>query len=296
MARGPGSGEDPSQNPKRIRTPIQLAGVIVGVAAGIITKSLSLSQVTQIIAAIAAMALLLLGQIFSALRNIPKNSRESLVIRSFQTLCFTWLATIALVMGFKKIWGDENPSEKALIRSGEKLLSLRGHYQGLLLSPGQAPELAKDAAQLVEEIDETNDADLVLDMQIFKYESLAYSSAIIAGCEMIAKDEFNRKGKQKAIEEIFKATEKARFRVEEAHRVQPINSILQAARDWIVKDDAPNRIQRLTAVAFCFRWKLDQVDDDLTKARALIDDLPAYYIAREHPERSYELAPCLNDK
>lgn len=301
MARGQGPSGDPNQTSKGIRTPTHLAAVVVGAVAGIITKSLAHSLSTQIVAAATAIAVLFLGQLFPHLKQIPKSSLPSLLLRSLQTLCLTFSVTIALVIFISRPAApvDSGPKytspELVLINLSDSLSSIRAHYQLLLHSPNQASDVIKDATQLVEKIGYVNDANLGLDMQIFKYQSLAYSWGVVAGSEMISADEFHHDIKLKSAEEILNATKKAENLIDEAYRDQPVDAKLQATRDWIVKDDAEKRIQRLKAVALCFRWQLNQVADDRIQAKKLIDSLPAYYIAREHPERSYELAPCLNE-
>lgn len=303
-------GTPPQQPSNAIPTPIQVTGAIISAVAAFATSFLVHSLNTQIISVTVVVVLLLLGQFFAYLSLFPKISRGDLLVRIVRIGCITWIVTVVLVLGSRmlgfEIGGHENPSEKALINLNDKLSALRSRYQRLLHSSREAPEVAKDAAQLAAKIEGINDADLLLDMQIFKYQSLAYSWGMVAGSEVIATDDFDGEAKLQSVGKLLDAAENAQKRIDEAYRVQPGDTKLQPTRDWIVQDDAKNRIQRLKGVGLCFRWQLNRALQDRTQqdctqqdrvqAKNLIKGLTPDYKVREHPEKSYELAPCLNDK
>src|SRR5205085_10091056 len=132
--------------------------------------------------------------LFIHLTEISKDSRTSLLLRTFGLLCSTWIVTIVVVQwtNTQKAPTPDIPhlsAEQVLVELGKNLSDLRARYQTLLQSSARAAEVNRDAGQLAEKILEVRDNDLGLDMQIFKYQSLAYSWGIVAGSEIIASSE-----------------------------------------------------------------------------------------------------------
>jgi hypothetical protein len=298
MAVGQNPDEGKTETASKIPHSILLGALMVVVVAGVLTNSLARHSLSvQTTAFAAAIVLLLLSPIFVNLKEIPKDSRSRLLLSVFWLSCVVWIVTAG-------VWGTiasnsrlaRPSSEHTLIELSADLSTLRASYRTLLDSPAKASIVNKEANQLVEKILRVNDSELGLSMQIFKYQSLAYTQAMVAGSEMIAGSEFGTEEKLKSVDAILKACNKAEALIIEARQPRPLDQKAQDIREWIIKDASDARVQRLMAVALCFRWRINGNSDDHFKARKIINGLPAYYLASEHPEQSYELQPCLSDK
>lgn len=160
-----------------------------------------------------------------------------------------------------------------------------------MLDPkARAPQVNTDGRKLVRKMQAVNDSELGLGMQIFKYQSIAYTWAIVAGSDS------EQKTRQSSAEEVLKACQKAKALISEAYRPGPFSKQQQDIQDWIIKDDAESRVDRLTAVARCIRWQITANKQDLVEVQRIIDGFPPQYVEMEHPERSQELQPCLHNR
>lgn len=297
-AKGPPQDPTKPQDPVNIKTRIQLAAQIVSAVAGLAILAFKHSWGTQETFIVAVLAIVSLGPLFPSL---PLNARAPLILNIVRWICVVWVISMVLRMvpglSIPLLVLRQSPAETTLKNLGPRLSDLRGVYQSLSRLPGKATELNRDAEQIAEKIEETNDEELGLGMQIFKYESLAYAYGMVAGSEMIAKkDDFSIDNKSKAIEEFLEACEKLKVRIDEAHRRQPVDEKLEKIRSWLVDDAANQRLLRLTAVGLCFRSQVNPQPEDRANVRKLFKKMDSYYITREHPELSYELQPCLGDK
>lgn len=228
----------------------------------------------------------------------PLSLSEQIHLR--KGLLITALVLVALAVTAAVAWQSSKipipkdpTAEQVLVNLSRNLSNMKASYKALSQSSSKAFAVNTDASQLAQKIIDVNDADLGLDMQIFKYQVLGYSWGMVLGSEMIAPNDFTEDEKLKSVQAILDACDRAKRLVDEARRAQPVTPRLQTTREWIVRDDAEPRISRLRAVALCSRWQLNHDQQDLTEVRQLRQSLPAYYVAREHPDTSYELSPCL---
>ncbi len=306
MATGQTPAPDQLPDPTKIKQPIQLLALVVVAVVGLIATYLKLRSWTLDLASIATVSFsLFLGYLFTSLKSFPEKDRAPVVLKAFygliRGLCIFWvivaLVQIApLLFSLSRGSSSASVAETALTELSKDLNGLRADYRMLPWSVNQAPELNAHADQLAHKIQDISDTDLKLGSQIFKYESLAYAYGIIAGSEMIAGDRFSADDKAKAIAALLENGERAQKLIEEARRGQLADDKLQKLRAWLRDDDADARLQRLTAVGLCFRWQVSHNNtQDRDEARELVKTLPAYYKAKEHPERSYELSQCVKD-
>jgi hypothetical protein len=289
------------QDPAKIKTPIQLAAQIISAVVGLATIVLKQhswgSQETLIVVVLSIVSL---GPLFPALPNLPQNVRAPLILNIVRWICVVWIIGMVLRMvpGLPIPWlaARQSPAETTLKNLMPRLSDLRGVYQRLPRLPARALEFNRDAEQVAQKIQATNDEELGLSMQIFKYESLAYAYGMVTGSEMLAGKEFTSDDKSKAVDELLSACEKLKARIDEANRPQPVDEKLEKLRAWLVDDAAKQRLLRLTAVGLCFRSQTNPQPEDRANVRKLFKEMDSYYIAREHPELSYELQPCLSGK
>jgi hypothetical protein len=284
----------------KFKRPIQVVAQIVitvGSLAGAAIVKGSWHATLTVIAI--AFLLLFLVQFFASLKSFPKKDLAPLISRFLNII--GWVAVVAIIAYAsvqivpRIIWGppDPPPAESTLRELNKELNGLRAQYQKLQHFASQAPDVNKRAAVLVGKISDLNDEELGLGMQVFKYESLAYANGIVAGSEMIARNEFTAQDKLNSIKALLDASEKAQKLIEEVRRPQHADDKLQKLRAWLRDDDADQRLQRLTAVGLCFRSQVQKNPKDLAEARDLVNTLLPYYKAREHPEQSSELAECV---
>ncbi|MFL6389040.1 MAG: hypothetical protein ACJ71U_16275 [Terriglobales bacterium] len=247
-----------------------------------------------------AFLLLFLVQFFANLKLFPKTDLAPLVSKILSIV--GWIAALGIgafagvqiASLMKRVPGPDPPTTEATLRElSSKLNGLRAEYRRLPGFVTRAADLNRRAAILADNISDLNDANLDLGMQVFKYESLAYANGIVAGSEMIARDDFTGQDKLQSIGALLDASENAQKLIEGVRRPQPVDANLQQLRSWLRDDDADPRLQRLTAVGLCFRWQVKKNPKDRIEARDLVNTLPAYYRAREHPEQSSELADCV---
>jgi hypothetical protein len=126
-------------------------------------------------------------------------------------------------------------------------------------------------------------------MQILKYEHLSYAWGMTAGSEP------DNTSRRKAADESLKASAMAKKIVSRVNRANASDKTIQAAKNWILKDDAEARINRLTAAGLCLRSQATQNKDDARRARTIVENLPDHYLVKEKPENSSELQPCVSN-
>lgn len=271
---------------------IWLAAAILIYTSGIVASSFTRSLVLQ-----AIILILGISQLVYIVRNPYLRSKKT-QYTSLITLSVVSVILFLVWLGFAggpiiSSGTGVGKSEAALRDISKELNEIRERYRGLSRLPANATEVGNDAATVAAKLVDIPDEDLGDGMQIFKYESLAYAHGIVAGSEIIASREFTDQEKLKSIQALFNASEKTQRLIQEVRRPQPADEKLQKLRAWLRDDDADQRLQRLTAVGLCFRWQVKKDPKDRTEARDLVNTLPAYYRAREHPEQSSELAECV---
>jgi hypothetical protein len=297
------------QDPAKIQHPIQLAAQITCAVAGLATivlKQRSLSTDEAFI--VTVLALVALGPLFPALLNLPGKDRAPLILNIVRWICVVWiigmvLHVIAPALTIPWFSSRQSTTEANLRTVGPKLGELQRVYHLLLHQPEKIMDLNRDAEKFAANIKMTNDEELGLTMQIYKYESLAYAYGMVAGSEMIAGSKFSQDSRLSAVEQLLDACNELSSRLTEAHRRQPVDEKLQKLRSWLLDDAADQRSLRMKAVGLCFRSQLQDRPEhraadreEVKKIFEQIKKLDPNYIDKEHLESSYELAPCLNDK
>lgn len=278
----------------KIRTPLQLVGLAIVVLGFLTSKFLGADLRSTIAAASVGTPFLILAQCFVFLPQIPPKSRVLFLITTF---CICSVLVVFLVV-ITSLWlssaledktGTRKypPAEQRLIGITNELDLLKGSYETMLDPKARAPQVNTDARKLAQKMQSISDSELGLGMQIFKYQSIAYTWAIVAGSDS------DQKIRLSSAEEVLNACTEATSLVIEANRQGPYDQKKQDIRDWIIKDDAESRINRLTAVARCIQWQINGDRQDLVEVQRLIQGLPQSYVEIEHPERSQELQPCL---
>ncbi|HEV3039573.1 MAG TPA: toll/interleukin-1 receptor domain-containing protein [Candidatus Angelobacter sp.] len=182
-----------------------------------------------------------------------------------------------------------SPSEQSLLVFNDRIWELRKDYQNLQSNPDKAPEVNSRADQLASQISKLDDKDLNVSMQILKYEHLSYAWGMTAGSEP------DNTSRRKAADESLKASAMAKKIVSRVNRANASDKTIQAAKNWILKDDAEARINRLTAAGLCLRSQATQNKDDARRARTIVENLPDHYLVKEKPENSSELQPCVSN-
>jgi hypothetical protein len=286
----------------KIKTPVQLMGLIALVIAVILAKN-SLSNAAG--TAGLGMLFLAFGQVYAQLDKIPESSRASFLVQSltrFIVALGLYLAVIVLLVWLAAKGQNANspvtpivaspvypPGEQKLVDLRSEMDKIKAVYVLLLDRPDQARDVNRQSRQLAQRFLAVDDGQLSLGIQIYKYEAVAYSWAMVAGSED------DHRAKLRTVVEILTATEKGEKLVDDAMRPGLLDKKAQDTRDWIIKDNAIPRLQRLAAIAICVRWQVDKKQEDRLKVRKLIDDLPYDYVMDEQPQKSSELQPCLVD-
>jgi hypothetical protein len=289
------SPQDRLPDATKFSRPIQVIAQIVIAALSLGTTALMQRSWYAALTAVAVIFLLLsLGQLFFKSDIAPVIAK---IFNRASWIAFAVIlafAAVRIILVVKSGPGSDPPlAERTLRELNKDLYRLRAEYQNLPYSVTKAADVNMRAAILAGNISDLNDADFNLGMQVFKYESLAYANGIVAGSEMIAGKQFTDQDKLTSIKALLEASEKAQKLIEEVRRPQHADDRLQKLRTWLRDDDADPRLQRFTAVGLCFRWQVTKNPKDRTEARDLVNTLPAYYKAREHPEQSPELAECV---
>lgn len=282
----------------KIRTPIQLVGLALIVLGFTIPKLLGADIRSAIAVASIGIPFLILAQSFVFLLRIPPRSRVFFLITTF-CICSALVVLLVVITSLRlsSTFEDKSsnasdarkypPAAQRLVDMTNELALLKGSYETMLDPKARAPRVNTDARKLAKKLQAISDSELSLGMQIFKYQSIAYTWAIVAGSDS------NQNIKLLSAGEVLAACAKANSLVQEANRPGPYDQKQQDIRDWIIKDDAESRIDRLTAVARCIRWQINRDEQELAEVQRLLQALPPSYIETEHPERSQELQPCL---
>jgi len=182
-----------------------------------------------------------------------------------------------------------SPAEQTVVDLGPQIDQTRASYVLLLDQPNKARDVNRDARHLAHRLAAVDDAALGGAMQVYKYEALAYSWAMVAGSEPDS-------ARLKTVEEILRAANKGQQLIDDVMRAGSYDERIQNWREWIVKDNAVPRLQRLSAVALCARWGVKKNNHDLIRVRQIIANLPYDYHVDEHPDTSGELRPCLSGR
>lgn len=248
------------------------------------------------------MLFLAFGQVFAQLDKIPENSRTFFLLGTLFlfVLAFALNLTFAfLALGAPKSSAVSTvssapaiypPAEQKIVDLKCEVEAIRAVYTTLQDRPDRAEAVNRSARQLAERALAVDDRQLSLGIQIYKYEAVAYLWAMVAGSEDSAE-------KVETTKKILKATEKGNNLVEDAMRTDSADTPkMRNTRDWIIRDDAVPRLQRLTAIALCVRWLVNKDPDDRRQVRDIINRLPNDYLKAEQPEKTSELRPCLVDR
>jgi hypothetical protein len=283
----------------KIKTPVQLAGFVAFIIAAILARTSLLNAV-----GIAGLGMLFLafGQVFAQLDKIPENSRASFLLWSLLFFILAFALNLAFAYYALRIQKPSAvtsvssapaiypPAEQKIVDLKCEIESIRAAYTTLQDRPDRADAVNKSARQLAELALLVDDGQLSRGVQIYKYEAVAYLWAMVAGSEDDSAE------KVETTKKILKATEKGNNLVEEAMRTGLLDTQkMRDTRDWIIKDDAVPRLQRLAAIALCVRWQVKKNPDDRLQVREIIRGLPNYYLKGEQPEKTTELRPCLVD-
>jgi hypothetical protein len=291
----------------KIRTPIQVSGLAITVVAVVATRIwVPGSAYTQIVTGLLGLLFLFFSQMFAYLDVISPNARASFLLKGLRTVLLFGMGYLVIfvaaefLMSTRSLAHDQkapdnritySTAEQRLIDIHSDLWVLRDKYRSLSKSSSKSSiqEVNRTADKLAERMNNVNDGDISTNYKILKYQHLAYAWAMVAGSESIPK------ARGEAAEKILNACDTARSLIESVNRASSTDKDAQYTRDWIIKDDAEARIQRLTAVALCVRWQVKprEREIDRLKVREIIENLPNHYLVNEEPEKSSELQPCL---
>lgn len=277
----------------KIKNPLQLTGIGIIAIAYVLAKS---SHLKEAIASLAFGILVMLFGLMPAIIGelLPEQERSSFLLKylSLAVLAYAVMnfSPTLIASGIGKLDGGPHyqPAEQKVVNLSSELDPIKASYALLLDQPERAPEVNRDAHHLAERLLAVNDADLGPAIQIFKYEAVTYSWAMVAGSEP------DNHAKLKAVKEMLDAAGTGQALIDQVMRPQPFDQRVETWHEWIIKDDVKPRLQRLSAIALCIRWQVNKDDDDRAKVREIIEDLPYDYRIDEHPERSSELRPCLS--
>jgi hypothetical protein len=278
----------------KIKTRVQLAGLVEIIIAVVLLAKNSLVNAAGIFGL--GMLFLVFGQVFPQLDKLPGKSRTPFLLWSL----FLFILAFALNLTFTFIvlappkcptvtvapspTPTYPPAEQKLVDLNSEVAGIKAGY---VL---EAKDVNKQARQLAERLLAVDDGQISLGMQIYKYEAVAYSWAMVAGSED------NPEAKLATSAKILKVTEKGNKLIEEAMRAGPLDTPkMRNMRDWIIKDNAAPRLQRLAAIALCVRWQVKKNPADRLAVRQIIRGLPYDYLNDEQPQKTSELRPCLVD-
>jgi hypothetical protein len=219
-------------------------------------------------------------------RTVKDKARLALGVSTILAIIMAAFTVGGATVGFIVYLKPDRPAAP-VVRSPDEQRLVDLNNELWLLRRGPSSNVNKHASQLVNQMLEVDDTNLSLAMQILKYEHLSYAWGMVAGSES------DSNARLKAAEESLKACATARAIVSKVNRSNPSDKKMQAARDWIIKDDAEARINRISAGGLCIRSQINHDPLDARKAREIIENLPDHYLAREKPEKSSDLQPCL---
>jgi hypothetical protein len=177
-------------------------------------------------------------------------------------------------------------AEQKIVDLGAGVMPLKVQYERIQQSHNEDPALSKGAQELAHKMSDIKDLDLRISIQIFKYESIAYLWAMVAGSE-------SDKGiRRQSVNAALEASKTAKELIDDVMKPGVYKKQTQDVRNWLVQDDAQSRVQRLEAVALCIQWKDYRRQEDHDAVRRIIQNFPKEYSDREHPEQSDELKQC----
>jgi hypothetical protein len=177
-------------------------------------------------------------------------------------------------------------AEQKIVDLGTGVRPLKVQYERIQQSHNEDPALSKGARELARQMSDIKDAEVGTPIQIFKYESIAYLWAMVAGSES------DKETQRQSVNEILDASKTAEKLIDDVMKPGVYKKQTQDVRNWLVQDDAQSRVKRLEAVALCIRWKLDGKQEDRDAVHHIIQNFPKEYSDREHPEQSDELKQC----
>jgi hypothetical protein len=282
----------------KIKIPVQLAAFVAAVltfcVAAVLYKNAPFHAV-----AIAGLGALFIAyaQVFAQLDKLPEDSRASFLLRSL--LLFILAFALTLVSAGFLIWnGTKKPSEiqsnypppeQRLVDLGNEMDKIRPIYMSLPEHLERALEVDRRARQLAERMLAVQDNLLRPGLRIYKYESVAYSWAMVLGSQS------DNNAKSKTIDKILDAAEKGNGLVNEAMNPNLEDKKALDLQDWVIRDNALPRLKRMKAIALCARWQIDYNPEDRKEVRKLFAELPDDYRREEHPQDSDELRRCLTN-
>src|SRR5437016_3536484 len=170
----------------------QLAGFVIAIAAFLLLRiQLPTAADAQLLVVLLGISFLYFGQLFARLDKMQEGARAPVLFFSFLTFCVS-IFFVHRIAKAPALLPPYLPAEQTLITLGNEMAILRGSYETMLDPQARAPRVNGDARRMVKKIRAVNDSALKTDMQIFKYQSLAYALTMAAESEMVAANTFNR--------------------------------------------------------------------------------------------------------
>lgn len=277
----------------RIKTHIQLAGLIAAIATVIAIRSALPSAVNaQISAGFVGVTFLIFGQVFAAIGNFPQKDRTKLILGLFAIFCIFVLALVALTSLFvvHAVGSAYTEDELRVLDLKRQTLDLRGTWESstdfgppaLLKVNARAPEIAKEMLLI-------SDSNLDLPRRILKYEYGGYALVMAADTDTdpTKKVDFSNRALESLnnTKRLFRNIEGQSATDEEAKRIVR----------WIIDDKEEPRVDYLRAMATCITAR---AHDDPAGAIAVVEilkQIPTGFLATAPPKKSPVLKSCLDD-
>jgi hypothetical protein len=272
----------------KIRTPIQLIGLIVAIGAFLAIRSVFPAALNaQISAGAIGLCFVVFPMLFVTIPQLPEKQRGFCVIAMFG-MFLTFVIALIIVIG-RSIGGAQPPpvytgDEDRVIQAKHSLDALKGTYETLKQYPNLTGEVNDKAIKLAQDFAVAADANLDTARKIMKYEYKGYVLAIAAYTD--SRNEDKLKHAQESLEDLAKAT-------------AIVNELKNSGEDqsvvtWIIHDDTEARITFVSAVDFCIQAQLQGRGSQINLVKNTLSHLPASYRDKFPPEKTIALDPCLS--
>lgn len=276
----------------RIKTPIQLAGLALAIAAVIAIRSVVPGATkAQISAGAIGVVFLVFGQVFAALGSFPQKDRVKLVVSLFSIFCAFVIALVVvtsiLVAKTMESVDTDSPDESHVVDLKQQIMDLRGTWESAsdFGSPAlskvneRAPELAKEMLMI-------SDSNLDQVHQILKYEYGGYAFVMAADTErdLSKKSVFSNSALDYLdhTQKLIQAIESDAISNNESREIS----------DWIIEDQEESRVNYLRAIASCTKAKAHN-NTNHSGVLEILKTIPTSFLQAYPPEKSSPLQPCL---